>query len=172
MVGVIRVLVAVALVTVVVGKVLGRRRFSTSARPVLIVGSAFRDDGDKLVRRSFGLRVCLTGDLSALPRRRLDKSSSCTRSNFQCINLKDVDSTKLTRNVTSATTVSMRITNRRKNLFLCFDVRCCCCTFQSRIGSPRFFCRTHLSYSGARRWRFRNSCGRGTSRRLYGSFSP
>ena len=43
----IRVLVVVALVTVVVGKVLGRRRFSTSARPALIVGSGFRGDGDR-----------------------------------------------------------------------------------------------------------------------------
>ena len=44
---VIRVLLEVALVTVVVGKVLGRRRFSTSARPVLIVDSAFRGDVDR-----------------------------------------------------------------------------------------------------------------------------
>jgi hypothetical protein len=44
---VIRVLVEVVLVTVVVGKVLARRRFSTSARPVLIVGCAFRGVGDK-----------------------------------------------------------------------------------------------------------------------------
>lgn len=43
----IQVLVEVALVTVGVGKVLARRRFSTSARPVLIVGSAFRGDGDR-----------------------------------------------------------------------------------------------------------------------------
>ena len=118
MVEVTRVLVEVALVTVVVGRVLGRRRFSTSARPVLIVCTAFRGDGDRRVRRSFGLRVCLTDVISALPRRRLAKSSSCTRFNFQYISLKNVVSTKLTRNVTSATTISMRITNRGENLFL------------------------------------------------------
>lgn len=80
---VIRVLVEVVLVTVVVGRVLARRRFSTSAehvRPVLFVGTALRGDGDRRVRRSFGLiRVCLT---SALPFRRLAKSSSCTRLGF------------------------------------------------------------------------------------------
>ena len=74
---VFRVLVAV------VGKVLARRRFSTSmflvgrVRLALIVGAAFRGDGDKRVRRpSVGDRVCLTGVISALPRRRLAKSSN------------------------------------------------------------------------------------------------
>ena len=48
MVEVIRVLVeVVVLLTVVVGKVLARRRFSTSARPVLIVDGAFRGEGDR-----------------------------------------------------------------------------------------------------------------------------
>ena len=123
----IRVLVKAVLVTVVVGRVLARRRFSTSAehaRPVLIVGTVFRGDGDRRVRRLVGgVRVCLTGDVSALPRRRIAKSSNCTKLNFQYNNLKGVNSTELTRNITSTTTVSMRITNRGENLFLCFDVR-------------------------------------------------
>ena len=42
-----RVLVEEVLVAVVVGRVLARRRFSTSARPALIVGSGFRGDGDR-----------------------------------------------------------------------------------------------------------------------------
>jgi hypothetical protein len=66
----------------------------------------------------------------------------------------------------------MRITNRGENLFLCFGVGCCCCTFQSRTGSTRFFCRTHLSHSLACRRRFRINCGRGTSRGLCGPFGP
>ena len=47
MVEVIRVLVEVVVLLTVVGKVLARRRFSTSARPVLIVDGAFRGEGDR-----------------------------------------------------------------------------------------------------------------------------
>jgi hypothetical protein len=74
---VLRVLVEAVLVTVVVGKVLARRWFSTSvfladrARPVLIVGAVFRE-GDRV-------SVCLTGVISPLPCCSLANSSSCTR---------------------------------------------------------------------------------------------
>ena len=84
MVEVFRVLVEAVLVKVVVGKVLGRRRFSTSvfladrARPVLTVGAVFRE-GD---RSSVVVRVCLTGVIPPLPCCRLANSSSCTRLKF------------------------------------------------------------------------------------------
>lgn len=114
---VFRDLVEVVLVTVVVGRVLARRGFSTSVflvertRPVLIVGAAeFRGDSDGRVRRT-SVGDCLTGVISTLPRRRLARSSNCTELHFKHINLEDIDSTKLTRNVISATAVSMRITN-------------------------------------------------------------
>jgi len=80
---VFRDLAEVVLATVVVGRVLVRRGFSTSvflaerARPVLIVGAAFRGEGDGRVRRS-SVGVCLTGVISAFPGRRLTRSSSCT----------------------------------------------------------------------------------------------
>lgn len=84
---VFRDLAEIVLVTVVVGRVLARRGFSTSvflaerARPVLIVGAAFRGEGDGRVRRS-SVGVCLTGVISAFSGRRLARSSSCTKLNY------------------------------------------------------------------------------------------
>lgn len=107
----------VVLVTVVlVGIVLARRGFSASGflaertRPVLIVGAAFRGDGDERVRR-LSVGISLTGVTSALPRRRSARSSNCTKLKIQQIKLKDVNLIDHTRNITNAPTVSMRITN-------------------------------------------------------------
>jgi hypothetical protein len=76
------------------------------------------------------------------------------------IKMYDIDLIKV---IKLTTTVSMRITNKGENLFLCFDVQVGCCRYM--FGSTFFLQHLRLSraHSGACRWRFHISCGRGTS---------